>query len=185
MLRKRLLKLPRRIKRSIQLMADLLLIWLALWLAFVVRLGLEPRIDPLGEYLWLFVFAPLIAIPIFIRLGMYRAVMRYFGNDALENDADLGDEEIFSCDTLTLDQKLTEKYGDKTKQELLRRAEVPKPALGDKFSSKKSNRKDQIDNIKKIILGFYSLTSSYNHSIEIVLCYLACLRKRKSLHHES
>ncbi|MCE5362880.1 polysaccharide biosynthesis protein [Pseudomonas anguilliseptica] len=83
MLRKRLLKLPRRIKRSIQLFADLLLIWLALWLAFVVRLGLEPRIDPLGEYLWLFVFAPLIAIPIFIRLGMYRAVMRYFGNDAL------------------------------------------------------------------------------------------------------
>ncbi|MFG0720654.1 polysaccharide biosynthesis protein [Pseudomonas sp. GLN_6] len=83
MLRKRLLKLPRRIKRSIQLLADLLLIWLALWLAFVVRLGLEPRIDPLGEYLWLFVFAPLIAIPIFIRLGMYRAVMRYFGNDAL------------------------------------------------------------------------------------------------------
>jgi FlaA1/EpsC-like NDP-sugar epimerase len=83
MLRKRLLKLPRRIKRSIQLFADLLLIWLALWLAFIVRLGLEPRIDPLGEYLWLFVFAPLIAIPIFIRLGMYRAVMRYFGNDAL------------------------------------------------------------------------------------------------------
>jgi FlaA1/EpsC-like NDP-sugar epimerase len=83
MLRKRLLKLPRRIKRSLQLFVDLLLIWLALWLAFVVRLGLEPRIDPLGEYLWLFIFAPLIAIPIFIRLGMYRAVMRYFGNDAL------------------------------------------------------------------------------------------------------
>lgn len=83
MLRKRLLKLPRRMKRSLQVVADLLLIWLALWLAFVVRLGLEPRIDPLGEYLWLFISAPLIAIPIFIRLGLYRAVMRYFGSDAL------------------------------------------------------------------------------------------------------
>jgi FlaA1/EpsC-like NDP-sugar epimerase len=26
---------------------------------------------------------PLIAIPLFIRFGMYRAVMRYLGNDAL------------------------------------------------------------------------------------------------------
>lgn len=83
MLRKRLLKLPRRSKRILQVVADLLLIWLALWLAFVVRVGFDHPIDPLGGYLWLFVGAPLIAIPIFIRLGLYRAVMRYFGNDAL------------------------------------------------------------------------------------------------------
>ena len=82
-LREALLELPRRQKRLLQVMADVLLVWLALWLAFVVRLGVGNLINPLGVYFWLFAIAPLIAIPIFIKLGMYRAVMRYFGNDAL------------------------------------------------------------------------------------------------------
>lgn len=82
-LRKRLVKLPRRYKRLLQVTVDIGLVWLALWLAFVVRLGFDKRIEPWGDHLWLFAAAPLIAIPCFIRLGMYRAVMRYFGNDAL------------------------------------------------------------------------------------------------------
>lgn len=82
-LRKTLIKLPRRHKRVLQLLADTGLVWLALWGAFVVRLGFEDRVDPLGEHFWLFAAAPVIALPVFIRLGMYRAVMRYFGNDAL------------------------------------------------------------------------------------------------------
>lgn len=82
-LRKTLIKLPRRYKRLLQVVVDICLVWLALWLAFVVRLGFDNRIDPLDEHLWLFVLAPVIAIPCFVRLGMYRAVMRYFGNDAL------------------------------------------------------------------------------------------------------
>ena len=40
-------------------------------------------INPVTAHVWLFVAAPLVAIPLFIRFGMYRAVMRYFGNDAL------------------------------------------------------------------------------------------------------
>ncbi|KJU78809.1 membrane protein [Ectopseudomonas oleovorans] len=82
-LRKTLVKLPRRYKRLLQVMVDIGLVWLALWLAFVVRLGFDQRIEPWGDHLWLFITAPLIAIPCFIRLGMYRAVMRYLGNDAL------------------------------------------------------------------------------------------------------
>lgn len=82
-LRKALVMLPRRYKRLLQVTVDIGLVWLALWLAFVVRLGFDKRIEPWGDHLWLFVAAPLIAIPCFIRLGMYRAVMRYFGNDAL------------------------------------------------------------------------------------------------------
>ena len=74
---------PRRYKRLLQLSADVLICWMALWLAFWVRLGSEKLINPLGEYLWLFAAAPLIAIPIYIRSGMYRAVLRYLGNDAL------------------------------------------------------------------------------------------------------
>ncbi|WP_372239941.1 polysaccharide biosynthesis protein [Pseudomonas sp. 9AZ] len=62
---------------------DVVLVWSALWLAFVVRLGDSQSIEPLGGHAWLFALAPIIAIPMFIRFGMYRAVMRYFGNDAL------------------------------------------------------------------------------------------------------
>jgi FlaA1/EpsC-like NDP-sugar epimerase len=82
-MRDRLVGLRRRYKRILQICSDVLLIWAALWLAFIVRLGIDRPIDPFGDYAWLFLIAPVIAIPIFIRLGMYRAVMRYFGNEAL------------------------------------------------------------------------------------------------------
>ena len=81
--RTRLVALPRRYKRLMQVFVDVLLVWAALWLAFVVRLGNSNSIEPLDGHAWLFALAPLIAIPMFIRFGMYRAVMRYFGNDAL------------------------------------------------------------------------------------------------------
>ncbi|MBH3437080.1 MULTISPECIES: nucleoside-diphosphate sugar epimerase/dehydratase [Pseudomonas] len=82
-MRERLVKLNRRTKRLIQVSVDLLLIWLALWLAFYIRLGSAGMIEPFGGHAWLFVVTPIISIPLFIRFGMYRAVMRYLGNDAL------------------------------------------------------------------------------------------------------
>ena len=78
-----LLSLSRKQKRVIQVATDVVLVWVALWLSFVVRLGIDEMINPVSLHLWLFICAPLIAIPLFIRFGMYRAVMRYFGNDAL------------------------------------------------------------------------------------------------------
>ncbi|WP_119688458.1 polysaccharide biosynthesis protein [Pseudomonas sp. PGPR81] len=82
-LRTRLLGLPRRHKRLIQVTTDVVLVWFALWLAFVVRLGIDDLANPVLDHTWLFACAPVVAIPLFIRFGMYRAVMRYFGNDAL------------------------------------------------------------------------------------------------------
>ncbi|APC19314.1 hypothetical protein BLL42_21915 [Pseudomonas frederiksbergensis] len=82
-LRTLLLGLPRRHKRLIQILADVMLVWGALWLAFVVRLGLDEVVNPLTDHLWLFLATPVISVPLFIRFGMYRAVLRYFGNDAL------------------------------------------------------------------------------------------------------
>ncbi|MCP1605120.1 FlaA1/EpsC-like NDP-sugar epimerase [Pseudomonas citronellolis] len=67
----------------LQVVTDVLLVWLALWLSFVVRLGTDDLTYPFRVHAWLFIAAPLIAIPLFIRFGMYRAVMRYLGNDAL------------------------------------------------------------------------------------------------------
>ncbi|MBK5552220.1 polysaccharide biosynthesis protein [Pseudomonas sp. TH03] len=82
-LRSFLLGLPRRHKRLLQVGTDVLLVWGALWLAFIVRLGIDDMYNPLKVHAWLFICAPVVAIPLFIRFGMYRAVMRYFGNDAL------------------------------------------------------------------------------------------------------
>ncbi|MGE8373384.1 MAG: polysaccharide biosynthesis protein [Pseudomonas putida] len=82
-LRSRLLGLPRRHKRLIQVATDVFLVWFALWLAFVVRLGIDDLANPVVDHTWLFITAPIISIPLFIRFGLYRAVMRYFGNDAL------------------------------------------------------------------------------------------------------
>ncbi|QIH11955.1 MULTISPECIES: nucleoside-diphosphate sugar epimerase/dehydratase [unclassified Pseudomonas] len=81
--RAKLLGLPRRKKRLIQVSTDVVLLWTALWMAFVVRLGIDEMVNPLIYHFWLFLAAPVVAIPLFIRFGMYRAVMRYFGNDAL------------------------------------------------------------------------------------------------------
>ncbi|UUT25559.1 nucleoside-diphosphate sugar epimerase/dehydratase [Pseudomonas sp. T8] len=82
-LRMLLLRMPRQKKRLIQVITDVFLVWTALWGAFLVRLGIEDVTEPLRVHTWLFIYAPVIAIPLFIRFGMYRAVMRYFGNDAL------------------------------------------------------------------------------------------------------
>jgi len=78
-----LLSLPRRQKRILQVATDIVLVWIALWMAFVVRLGFDDLNNPFVVHLWLFLSAPVVAIPLFVRFGMYRAVMRYFGNDAL------------------------------------------------------------------------------------------------------
>ncbi|MBA6137430.1 MULTISPECIES: nucleoside-diphosphate sugar epimerase/dehydratase [Pseudomonas] len=81
--REYLVNLSRRNKRLVQVCTDIVLIWFALWLSFIVRLGVDEMYNPIVEHGWLFLAAPVVAIPLFIRFGMYRAVMRYFGNDAL------------------------------------------------------------------------------------------------------
>ena len=83
MLKAYLLALPRRYKRLLQVLTDIILVWFSLWLAFVVRLGFDHPVEPLGGHRWLFIVAPIIAVPLFIRFGMYRAVMRYIGKEAL------------------------------------------------------------------------------------------------------
>lgn len=82
MLRNALLGLPRRYKRILQVLADVVLIGLALWLAFVIRVGFEEALERVQTHSALFVLAPLVSLPVFIRFGMYRAVLRYFGKES-------------------------------------------------------------------------------------------------------
>src|SRR5574344_174613 len=79
-----LLHLTRRQKRILQVLTDLVLLLLSVWLAFVVRVGAGSANDYLMENLWLLWAAPLISFPIFTRLGMYRAVLRYMGLDSIK-----------------------------------------------------------------------------------------------------
>ena len=67
-------------KRLLQIASDIVLVWASLSLAIWMRDG---GFQYLSDYHWVYLAAPLISIPIFVRSGMYRAVMRYFGNDAL------------------------------------------------------------------------------------------------------
>src|SRR5690554_1213145 len=82
-LKESLLALPRRYKRLLQVMADVLLIWLSIWLAFVFRVGYESSFIAVQAHSWLLWAAPLITIPTSVQFGMYRAVMRFLGKEAL------------------------------------------------------------------------------------------------------
>lgn len=75
------LSLSRVVKRLITLFVDVLLVLTILTLSFSMRLG--EWFWPHGDLLYLVLFAPLVAIPIFIKFGLYRAIVRYIGFKAL------------------------------------------------------------------------------------------------------
>ena len=73
--------LPRGAKRGVLIFMDATLLPLALFAAFILRFGqFWPDVE---NIVWLFIAAPIISIPIFIRLGLYRAVVRYMGIKAV------------------------------------------------------------------------------------------------------
>ncbi|MEM7080579.1 MAG: nucleoside-diphosphate sugar epimerase/dehydratase [Pseudomonadota bacterium] len=73
--------LSRRKRQVIALLLDAIVLPAALWSAFVLRLGeLNPDV---GHFWPAFVVCVLIAIPAFVRLGLYRQVIRYMGVHAM------------------------------------------------------------------------------------------------------
>lgn len=72
---------PRTTKRIVSIVIDYLVVMFALWLAYSLRLSTF-YIPPSGQW-WLFLISPVIAIPIFIKLGLYRAIVRYIGLDVM------------------------------------------------------------------------------------------------------
>ena len=77
----RLLDSSRKTKSVIFLTLDVILVILSLWIAFYLRLDTFRLPDERMIYLGL--IAPVIAIPIFIRNGLYRAVIRYLASDVI------------------------------------------------------------------------------------------------------
>lgn len=73
--------LPRGRMQCGLLLFDALVIPFLLWVSFSLRLQ-TPYIVPSSQWI-LFAAAPVISIPVFVRLGLYRAVIRYLGQKAL------------------------------------------------------------------------------------------------------
>jgi len=68
-------------KQLIMLFVDSVFLVLVLLAAFSIRLGYWYM--PESGLIWAIFGAPIVAIPIFVRFGLYRAVIRYIGFKAL------------------------------------------------------------------------------------------------------
>jgi FlaA1/EpsC-like NDP-sugar epimerase len=77
----KILDWPRAIKRLVVVSLDVCLALLATWVAFTLRL--DALHWPTGAQWWVYGLAPLLAVPIFIKFGLYRAIFRYTGQAAL------------------------------------------------------------------------------------------------------
>ncbi|ADC71120.1 polysaccharide biosynthesis protein CapD [Thioalkalivibrio sp. K90mix] len=77
-----LLRLPRGKKQGLMVLADIVMLPLALWLAFVIRTG--QTVPPMMvEAWWLFALVPAVGALVFARLGLYRTVVRFMGARAV------------------------------------------------------------------------------------------------------
>lgn len=75
------ISLSRQTKAIILISADIVFALIAFWASFSLRLGVF--YVPKGQVWYLFAIAPIIAVPIFIRMGLYRAIIRYIEIRAL------------------------------------------------------------------------------------------------------
>ena len=76
--------LPSFFKRGILIVADSLMLIFALWLSFSLRLDnwYWPTGGLNNSIVLLVLFAPVVAVPIFMQFGLYRAIIRYLGMKA-------------------------------------------------------------------------------------------------------
>jgi len=75
------LGLSRSAKRATMLVFDVCILIITLFASFSMRLGEWHWLS--SDVIWLIIAAPFIAIPVFIRFGLYRAIVRYIGFQAL------------------------------------------------------------------------------------------------------
>ncbi|CAG9169591.1 UDP-N-acetyl-alpha-D-glucosamine C6 dehydratase [Cupriavidus pampae] len=80
-----LLALPRAAKRMVVVALDFCLALVSVWVAFYLRIDQTGL--PVLQQGYVYLLAPLFAFPIFVRLGLYRAIFRYTGMAALASTA--------------------------------------------------------------------------------------------------
>ncbi len=72
---------PRSAKKALMVSADMIALPLILWVAITLRLGSFAHGNASGGFL--FVVLPLVTVPVLVRLGLYRAVIRFISSKAL------------------------------------------------------------------------------------------------------
>ncbi|MEC5212814.1 FlaA1/EpsC-like NDP-sugar epimerase [Polaromonas sp. CG_9.5] len=80
-----LLALPRPAKRVVVIALDWAMTLASVWMAFYLRI--DQTGAPQAQQAYVYLLAPLLAIPVFIRFGLYRAIFRYTGMAALATTA--------------------------------------------------------------------------------------------------
>jgi FlaA1/EpsC-like NDP-sugar epimerase len=81
-MKEQLTNLSRRQKQALMIMSDVIILLLAIWLSFALRLGvLWP--DKILSNLWIFLIIPLVSIPLFIRFGLYKSVLKFMGTKVI------------------------------------------------------------------------------------------------------
>jgi FlaA1/EpsC-like NDP-sugar epimerase len=100
---RRLTLLPQTAKSLLMVAADLLVLPLALWSAIVLRLGELPLTA--GPPWWAYAMTILVTLPLFLHMGLYRAVIRYLETRAftLVIGVSLAAAAIFAVLVLMLD----------------------------------------------------------------------------------
>ena len=81
-MRDRLTSLTRQKKKAVMISADVFFLIFSVWLSFALRLG-EVWSDKLSSNLWIFFFIPLVSIPVFIKLGLYRSILKFMGTKVI------------------------------------------------------------------------------------------------------
>lgn len=82
MITKTLLNSPRWVKKLIFVLHDAILIFCAFWLALGLRLPIKPEWQDVANW-QILAGTLLVSLVVFVRLGLYRAVIRYAGNKIL------------------------------------------------------------------------------------------------------
>ena len=80
MFKDKLINLPRAQKQAIMLFVDLLFIEFAIWISFALRLGIFWPQEYIYSNWWVFLVTPLIALPLLLKFGLYRSVIKYVGS---------------------------------------------------------------------------------------------------------
>jgi FlaA1/EpsC-like NDP-sugar epimerase len=98
-----LTQLPKVAKNLLMVVADVIVLPLALWSAIALRLG-QWRLEA-GPPWWVYVMAVALSLPIFLQQGLYRAVVRYLETRAFVAviGASLAAAIVFTLLMITLD----------------------------------------------------------------------------------
>ncbi|WP_343805164.1 nucleoside-diphosphate sugar epimerase/dehydratase [Marinobacterium maritimum] len=79
----RILTLGRNYKKALMVLADFIALPVALWSGYALRLSEWWPSAYMVEAWWLFIATPVVGLLVFMKLGLYRAVVRFMGAQAI------------------------------------------------------------------------------------------------------